>query len=464
MKSLKVISASLLALAIAGSAFAANTNLKMTGSTALRKATYAAIVRTLSAGGHTVRVVSCDPNFNNKAPDGAQQAVFVNDADDSVQMCLSGSVGGIETVVTGSDAATAIVTLGGDTSRAWLTAKSYASISSGAVIWPTVTVNAAGAFTYGAATGASVNVNSVAGNLGQQSSLAAYGSAGTPFDANSTCSAGASDSFQNSTAFDSVTWGSTLTDTPIGTIAFAFCKGAQHPSVSAASYGRLTNISTQNAQALANKGYVDLAVITGNSADAGIDVVLVGRNSDSGTRLGVFAETAIGAVTAGASQYYPVDANGADASQSTSLLTNHHFVPVANNQSGYDSGAFVKQTLTNPIAASGAYGPGGTTSGAGVHPFIEVAYVGAGDLAGVTLTYNGVALSQANIISGTYTLWTTGHILYDPAAIPVGAVRTMITSIASNITASNSNGNYVNVGGLNCHRTGTEGSTVLPGL
>ena len=68
--------------------------------------------------------------------------------------------------------------------------------------------------------------------------------------------------------------------------------------------------------------------------------------------------------------------------------------------------------------------------------------------------------SQAAVISGTYTLWTTEHLLVDGTTI-VGADLALINNIGGQITATNSNGVYVNQGGLACHRAGVEGSTVL---
>jgi hypothetical protein len=442
MKSLKFLAASLLALAVAGTASA--TQIQMTGSTAIRGAAYAGIVRTLAAEG-TVYVTSCDPNFNNKKPDGAQQATFVAVSAgaivDSVQCCLSGSVGGIGYVVGGDNVQPSITSVG-DPTKAWITVPAVGTITTN---WPSVTVTAGGAYTY---TGGTIAVNGVAGNLGQTANVALAN-----FDPAGPASICMSDSYQNSTAYNSHSWGVTLNDTQEGTVVFTFAKGAQHPGISSTIYGHLTNLTAQNFRALVNKGYLDLSQITGNAGDAGVDVVLVGRNSDSGTRLGVFAETGVGPTTTGAKQYIPLDPNGVDASQSNSTLTIKSWQLLASNQDGYDSGAFVKQTLNDTIVA-GSVGPSGT------NPFIEVAYVSAGDLGGVGLTYNGVSMSAANVIGGTYTLWTTEHFLYDPTVI-TGSALTLANNIKANITATNSNAAYVNQGGLACARVTVEGTTVL---
>jgi hypothetical protein len=343
--------------------------------------------------------------------------------------------------------ATSVVANGGDVSRAWIAVPAtYAAAV--AANWPTVTP----AFVYGAG----LTNNGAVGNLGLESSLPAFGSAGTPFSAPSSASVCMSDSFQNSSPYDSGTWGVTLKDIIEGTVTFEFCKGAQASNVAAASYGRLTNITAQNMQALAAKGIIDLYQITGNSSDTGIDVILVGRNDDSGTRLGVFFECGLGGGEASAKQYVPLDANGVDASQTSSLLSIKSWVvaPGTAGLSGYDSGAFVKQTLADTIVA-GAVSPNG-------RPFIEVAYVSAGDQGGTPLAYNGVAMSGANVIEGTYTLWTTEHLMYDQTPGVLSAAQlAFVNSLSTSITATNSNGNYVNIGGLNCARTQAEGSTVL---
>jgi hypothetical protein len=445
MKSLKLLSAGLLALAVVASASASQ--IKITGSTAIRKALYAGIVRTLSADG-TVYVTSCDPLFNNKTPDGAQQAVFVSVSGgaivNSVQTCLSGSVGGIGYVVTAGNVQSSITAVG-NPDKAWMTVPAVATITAN---WPTVTVNAGGTFTYA---GGTVTLNGAAGNRGQTVNVDA-----SFFDAAATASVCMSDSLQDSTSYDSVSWGNALSDTQEGTVTFTLVKGQKHPSFAASGspYEDLTNISAQNFQALVSKGHIDLSQITGKVADAGVDVVLVGRNSDSGTRLGVFAETGVGPVTTGAAQYYPLNAGGTDASTgSGSAIAS--WTPVASDQDGYDSGAFVKQSCLDTIAA-GAHGPSGAST------FIEVAYVSMGDLpaASLQLTYNGVLASQANVIGGTYTLWTTEHFLYDTTAI-AGADLAVVNNIKGNVTATNSNANYVNQGGLLCSRTGVEGSTVI---
>jgi hypothetical protein len=71
-------------------------------------------------------------------------------------------------------------------------------------------------------------------------------------------------------------------------------------------------------------------------------------------------------------------------------------------------------------------------------------------------------MTQANVIEGTYTLWTTEHLMYDPTPGALSAAQlAFVNSLKTQITATVSNGNYVNIGGLNCSRTLAEGSTVL---
>ena len=336
------------------------------------------------------------------------------------------------------------ITLVGDPTKAWIKVSAVGTITS---TWPSVSVDAAGNFTY---TGGTIAAHGATGNLGQTSELTAGSPTFDPADTAHVCMA---DTYQDSSLYDSTDWGVSLTDKLEGTVTFAFCKGAAHPSLPAGAFAALTSISNQNMQALAQKGFISLQQITGNPAFANVDVVLVGRNSDSGTRFGVFSETGVGPGSTGAKQYIPLDAGGVDASQS-GHTTIKSWSLLASDQDGYDSGAFVKQTLNDTIDPT-SVGPGGAG-----HTFIEVGYVGAGDLGGTTLQYNGVTMNQANVIKGSYTLWTTEHFLVDqPSLAP--AQLALANAVKNNITASNSNGSYVDQGALNCHRSGFEGSTVL---
>ena len=91
MKLVKSLALGALALATVGSSFAATT-VKVTGSTAFRKALYAAIVDQFGAA-NTIAA------YKGSNLPGANQAIFKNNATgDIVIACMAGSVGGVNWV------------------------------------------------------------------------------------------------------------------------------------------------------------------------------------------------------------------------------------------------------------------------------------------------------------------------------------------------------------------------------
>jgi hypothetical protein len=164
----------------------------------------------------------------------------------------------------------------------------------------------------------------------------------------------------------------------------------------------ITNINTQQAQALWGAGTASLAQFTGNAADASTLVYATGRDPDSGTRLTAFAEAGIGA-NATVTQYRPTVASG--------VITALNPYP---------------QQVVNGITfteGNGGESSGGTLSGYFGNvstPGLIVSYVGSGDAPGavnngaVQLTYNGVPYSLDGIKEGRYTFWCYQHVMYQP--------------------------------------------------
>lgn len=83
-----------------------------------------------------------------------------------------------------------------------------------------------------------------------------------------------SDVFQRTTAFPTPT----LVDTNVGVVVFAWVKSSQTPAT-------VTNITIQQCQAFLPNGLLFGDSFTGNLADSGTPVYLVGRDSGSGTRI-----------------------------------------------------------------------------------------------------------------------------------------------------------------------------------
>ncbi|XHR29299.1 MAG: hypothetical protein ACFUZC_01800 [Chthoniobacteraceae bacterium] len=165
----------------------------------------------------------------------------------------------------------------------------------------------------------------------------------------------------------------------------------------------VTNISTQNVQALYNAGIIDQGQLTAGSSLTGNYVYAFGRDNDSGTRLTAFAEAGLGA-TFLPSQYGLVSG--------TSLVTN------VNNIDTVPQEVIITGTLA---AGQGGYASGGDLASAlaftGSNGSLAIAYVSVADAnkqAGkvADLNYNGVPYSVNNVINGSYTFWSYEHMFY----------------------------------------------------
>jgi len=362
MKLIKTLALGTLALALASMASAVT--VKVTGSTAFRASLYASIINQLGNG--TVKAA-----YVGSSLAGANQAVFSNGTD-TVQACMAGSVGGINWIVNDVNVATAP---GGNTATAWL------SVSN--ITGATATASS----TTSAVTGGSVAASPV-------------------WDAASIADFTMSDSLQDSTPYDSGTTGITLTGAAggnLGVVQFVMAKGTQHPLIPAGSYNALTNMSALAFQNLANQGIVPLSYFTGVATDNAYNVVLVGRDNDSGTRLATTFETGLGSVDTAMSQFRAFDgANDVGSGTGVVVKSLTGVLP----QAGYASGSQVKKVLNAAVDS---------TALVGGKPFILVAYVGTGDkptAAAQVLTYNGYAQNATATQNGQYSFWTYEQAYY----------------------------------------------------
>ncbi|WP_438483361.1 hypothetical protein [Oleiharenicola lentus] len=376
MKLFKTLAASLLAVACLNMASAAT--IKISGSSAFRRALFASVINHLGSG-------SVKALYVGSALNGANQVIFTNGTD-TVQVCLAGSVGGVNWIVNNVNAATSI---GGNTAQAWLSTTS----NNGSATWATASV-------------ASTAPYAVTGGT----STTAVGSGTVAFEAAAAPTVVMSDSYQDSTAFSSSNTGVTLTDVSggVGVVTFVWAKGTKHPSVAQASYDRLTNISSLLTQNLVANGIAPLAMFTGNDSDLGVDVVLVGRDNDSGTRLAAFAETVTGDVNTPAAQYRAFDASNVDVGPNSGAGSINSLALAAgvNGSGGYSSGGHVKAVLQKAILS--------TATNANGNRFILVGYLGTGDTPGAAqeLTYNGVPNTVNGVLRGSNTFWTLQHMYY----------------------------------------------------
>jgi hypothetical protein len=273
-----------------------------------------------------------------------------------------------------------------------------------------------------------------------------------------------------------------LTDQIVGIVPFEFVKGAYTPDGGttnfAGGYPGVTNISTPQAQELIDGG-LSLNQLTGVPADNAVFVGCVGRDHDSGTRIGAIYDTQTGNFSSNILQYI---ANGATvgatqfAPQSAgtgviSTLSNWPLETVlgesrgapnpAPGQEGFFTGGNVKTTLNRDCDTSqGNYIISylGMSDANGVNP-VATGYSytdGASHTATVTPSQNALTLDgvypgtathpfgpddnlfgtsgasaingYANIIQGAYNFWGYEHFLY-LASLPAGNTKTVANQL-----------------------------------
>lgn len=206
------------------------------------------------------------------------------------------------------------------------------------------------------------------------------------------------------------------------------------------------NITTQLAQLLYSTGSVSLALFTGDfTNDLNKRVFAIGRNTDAGQRFGAVTEIGFGTQTS-VVHWLPVYGTGGQAPTTSGTITyggvvvSHGIWPaetiggiLSPGSSGFNSGALLAQRLTATLSAA-AYKGEYFDQDTGTNQFLfpnatagyYVGYVTPGDAAnrilggngvvpvanrGIALTYNGVALTNANVQSGRYTAWVYNRIL-----------------------------------------------------
>lgn len=381
MKMNKLIAASALAVAITGVASAA-TVVRISGATAFRAATHNAIAALMT--GETI-------GYTGTSFTGAGEAIFkgaVSGVTGDVVIITkwSGSVGGIEDIAKDR--------IHGDASYP------------GSTRW----------------------LADVAGNY-------TGGTIASPVrdSANNTADVAMSDSKPSSTGIT----GNAMTSIPVGVVPFFFVKGSSNNTDAQAVLNKITGITALQAQALLS-GLVQGSVLTGDEADAGVYLLPVGRNAESGTRLGTFAESGFG-IFGTPTQFTTTIAGG--------VITKVVGDPTGG---GYSSGGNVATALSTPVAADALVNLDGSVGGdiEGL-PFGLIGYVGLSDiiakgLTGNILAWNGVAipasatatLADGNfdfslLRSGKYTFWTYEQLAYRSSF--AGDKKTVADALATKI-------------------------------
>jgi hypothetical protein len=257
----------------------------------------------------------------------------------------------------------------------------------------------------------------------------------------------------------------------VGIIPFAWYAG------NGASSG-ITNV-TQESIASLIAGPTRLNFFTGNSGDVNNYVFLIGRNEDSGTRIGGFAEaqqgfgkgcdqfeltfsgtSTMGKITtsSGTTTTLPTGgiaatvSGGMDFTSTAKLYTEPKVGWNTSGHSGYASGGDVANVLLAKNSSPGTLnidGYGGNEYLIGYLGFADgygLTNPSSGSSTGYALTYNGVAGTVANIQNGEYTYWGYEHMYYVTSGTnAIGANQGAADGIADLVfnTYASTNGNGV---------------------
>lgn len=400
MKILKTAMAALIALAFVGVA-SAQTTVRITGSTAFRKATIVAIQDILQPG-YTY-------GYNGTVLTSCSQATFVGTTKTTnlpviIKVSFSGSTAGVQTVSQQSPTVTLATWL--SETQNTLTAAGTPNLNAGTAI----------------------------------------------YDAPVTADVAMSDSFQASSRFTGTGY-TALKDTVVGVVTFVWTKGSSNDPGVAASLANVTNMTPLLARQLLAGG-LPLSMLTGNSSDSTVNVYPMGRDEDSGTRLCAFAESGFGIFNS------PIQYQSTTGSSNT--ITAIAPWPVNTvlgfsypiGHSGYSSGGTLATALNTPVdvAAKDSFGA----------KFALLAYFGNNDANSVNggnnnLTWNGVPYSDAAVREGKYTFWSYEHLMYRPTL--TGNTKTVADQLATQILTADAVQSGVLLSTMNVSRS-VEGGVI----
>ncbi len=484
MKSLKLISASLLACAAASLASAVTT-LNVAGSTAFRSATCLAEIA-IASYGPTSTIATPVAGTPNGAFDGSTANNFKGATYSVIHGYLvDGSEIYIRNHWTGSAAGLADLTSGNTTLKQIQTSvpmSALTSAGSGGTSQGTLSVFdlappevamsdvAAAEVAASVATGGSVGATYAAG-IGS----AALAEGGT-------------------------------SPSPVAVVTFQWVLGALDSALTTPPF---TNITQNQAGALIAGGSLPLSVFTNNPADSGNFVFFTGRNEDSGTRICSFAESQNpnGQFGGSSNQWmlqidstYPANNSYSSLSKGTAVTGMKLWPknwPVntistlnwnTTGHSGYNGGGDVAAILSTPNTNIGSLSPSNAPAGfvVGTSKSYFVSCLGTNDakniytgnaINGTPLTYNGVSMGStnnttttdfANFENGSYSIWSYEHLYYLTAATGTqvavsGVAATAAKSLADHIltvatspAALGNSGIPVNL--MNVTRSATGGS------
>ena len=391
MKSKSII-ALIAALAVAPLA-SADTEIRLTGSTAFRSAVHAALLNSFFTG----------------APDYAHSGTAGNVSGAS-KTIWRGSVTGISGVTT--------------VRATWSgSATGIASVTSGSVVSYLTPATIAGA---GENAGASASED-----------LTAH--------------AAFSDVGQGSTVFTTPP----LQDNPVGVVAFTWVVNdtANVGATTKDRYG-FDNITAQFARAVYSTGFQQKSMLTGNPADTDY-VFAMGRDTGSGTRITMLVETKYGSFTP-VQQWSATAAADAITDLRLWPVAPFAGGDVLAGNGGYSSGGTLRNFLAAKSDASfsltdadgnlvGNFTNGSLISSIGIADSNTVVAGGGARLAYEGVSYSGTA-DDAKIQEGLYTNWGYQHLLNATIDADQTAARdALITAIDANVGSAGLASSSMNV-------------------
>jgi hypothetical protein len=225
----------------------------------------------------------------------------------------------------------------------------------------------------------------------------------------------------------------------VGVVQFVWMKAKNNGQP---GWSKLSNVNIPQLNVLLGSGAQDISFLTGNLADAGNLVAVVGRNKGSGTRVNTMIQALYG-VGKSVIQYAvnPTYTSGVLVNASAATPINDSAIKAIAND-GFDSGSGVANTLN-------------MTAGGGALTTIPIGYLGLNDAIGVQalnadgvsapsggsqqyLTVNGVAYSDNAISVGAYDHWGHEHVLTGSFTSATG--QTVATALVAQIPVQTTGG------------------------
>jgi hypothetical protein len=433
MKLLKSLTLGLVAAAMAGTA-SAQTVIHVAGSTAYRSPNTAAIIDYLGANlapGETHVYAGYSGSTSATGLLGAGAAVIANGTIGSGGTATivfvtfwTGSLAGVVDLVAGNNTG-AYIDINNSTTDTAVNGSTVSTspYTGGVGLGTPATITAVPEVTFS---------DSFKGTIQKELATGSFASGTTSIGSFSSIASLAT-ACGGSTVVDSGTSGNAADAGFIGIVPFEWVAGNVTGGTAAA------NITVQAAKGLISNGFIPQSYLTGtaNAADTANYFYLVGRNEDSGTRIGAFSEAQFG-VTATPVQF---QVNGTTSVTSAQIfpittLNTENIVWNTAGHSGYASGSNVKAALDVPENSTALASFSGKSSENSGSTFF-LGYLGITDANGAVtggghaLSYNGVPFSVAAVQNGQYTFWTYEH-AYHLSSL-TGTALTAVNKVADNV-------------------------------